>query len=414
MKKNKKIRISIAAALIAVAAIVGIWFSQPAYTLTMDVNPSIEIVSNRLDKVVEVNPINSDAREMLRDSKIKNRNLKGTIEDLADLMVLKGYISGGKDNLVMITVSDNAISKESVEKLNNAIVAYLENKQIEATVFNQAVDKKYKDSKTGKDLIAEKISGLDDDADYSRLLNMTLKELIEYAEDRNISSEKLFSRIVGTKPSKETVKEAVKDYKEFIGIEKAKEIALKLVDGNGEIVKFKLDDVYDDDDDNPEYEIEIAADGYEYEIEIDAYTGEVLEFEKDNDDDDKDDLDDDRYDDEDDDYRYDEDNEDDLDDDRYDDKDDRYDEEEDDDLDDDRYDYEDDEDMDDKKVRGERIGEAKAKEIALSWVNGNIVEFESDDEEYKIEILADGYEYEIEIDAYTGEVLGVDKDEIDE
>lgn len=45
---------------------------------------------------------------------------------------------------------------------------------------------------------------------------------------------------------------------------------------NCKIVDFELE--YDDD---PEYKIEIIANGYEYDIEIDGYTGKVLEFEKD-------------------------------------------------------------------------------------------------------------------------------------
>ena len=359
MKKNKKIGLSLVLALVAVLAFVGIRLNQPAYSLTMDVNPSIEIVSNRLDKVVQVNPLNKDAREMLKDFKIKDRNLKDTIEDLADLMVLKGYISGGKDNLVMITVNDNAINQDSVDKLNSAIVAYLENKQIEATVFNQAIDKKYEDSKTGKELIAEKISKLDHDLDYDQLSGLTLKELVKLAEKRNISSEKLFSRIVGTKSNKEG--------RELIGENKAKEIALGLI--NGEIVEFELDDDYN------EYEIEIIANGYEYEIEIDAYTGKVLKFEKDH-------LDDDKYDD-DNDY-------------------------------DDKYDDDRDDDKQDKKANPQRIGAEKAKEIALKLVNGKIIDFELDDDEYNIEIVSNGYEYEIEIDAYTGEVLDFEKDDIDD
>lgn len=59
----------------------------------------------------------------------------------------------------------------------------------------------------------------------------------------------------------------------------------------------------DEDDGRLEYEIEIKANGYEYEIELDAYTGKVLDLEKDHDDDyyddhdDNDDWDDDDYDD---------------------------------------------------------------------------------------------------------------------
>lgn len=274
MKRNKMVGLAILLILISVVAYVGVRLNQPAYTLTMDVNPSIEIVSNRLNKVVAVNPLNEDAQEMLRSFELNDRNLKNTIEDLADLMVLKGYISGGKDNVVMITVNDNESDSNVVNKLNNAIAAYLENKRIEATIVNQAITKEYEDNKTGKEIIAKKISDLDDELDYDQLLNMSLKRLIEFAEARDISLETLFSRILETKEIK-------KEYNEFIGEAKAKEIALGLV--NGKIVQFKLDDVYDDDDDKPEYEIEIVANGYKYEIELDAYTGKVLEFEKDDD-----------------------------------------------------------------------------------------------------------------------------------
>ena len=60
----------------------------------MDVNPSIEIKSNRLNKVVEINPLNEDAKNLLKDFKHKDKSLQKTIEDLADLMVLKGNRKG--------------------------------------------------------------------------------------------------------------------------------------------------------------------------------------------------------------------------------------------------------------------------------------------------------------------------------
>ena len=64
------------------------------------------------------------------------------------------------------------------------------------------------------------------------------------------------------------------------------------------------------------------------------------------------------------------------------------------------------------------IGEARAREIALERANGRIVDFELEWDdgrpEYKIEIVARGYEYEIEIHGYTGEVLDIDRDELDD
>lgn len=93
---NKKIKIGIftGSILIAVAVLLGIIINQPAYTFTMDVNPSIEIKSNRLNKVVEINPLNEDAKNLLKDFKHKDKSLQKTIEDLADLMVLKGNRKG--------------------------------------------------------------------------------------------------------------------------------------------------------------------------------------------------------------------------------------------------------------------------------------------------------------------------------
>lgn len=361
MKKNKKFGLLIAIALLVAIGVGGLKLTQPSYALRMDVNPSIEIVSNRLNKVVEVNPLNDDARKMLKDYKIANKDLKNTIEDLADLMVLRGYISGGKDNLVMITVDDDHVNKDMVNKLNEAIAAYLENKQIEATIVNQSIPKENASEKTSKEIVVERISALNDDLDFEKMADMTLRELIAYAESNNISPQSLFNRVVRTAKHNGNIGNKVNVHKDdddkkgsktIIGEAKAREIALELV--NGEIVEFKLDD-YDDDDYDAEYEIKIIANGYKYEIEIDAYTGKVLEFEKDG-----------------------------------------------------------------KVTTNNRkiIGEARAREIALGLVNGKIVEFELDDYEdddddakYEIEIIANGYEYEIEIDAYTGKVLEFEKDD---
>lgn len=374
MNKSRKIGLVTVVAFLAVAAFGWVTLNQPAYSLTMDVNPSIEVVSSRLDKVLEVKPLNDDAREMLKDFEIKDKDLTKTIEDLADLMVLKGFISGGKDNLVMITVSDEASKQDVVDRLNAAIAAYLENKQIEATIVNQSIDGQY--DKTGKELFAQKISELDDDLNYEQLSQMNLVKLVEYADARNLDPEVLFSRMLRTK-------EVKRESKEFIGEARAKEIALGLV--NGRIVEFELDD-RDDGDDNPEYEIEIVANGYKYEIELDAYTGKVLEFERD-------------------------------------------------DLDDDDRDSKTVKSNTTTKssqpaksnttakpaqtkksntaAKRQVIGAAKAKEIALGLAKGRIVDFELDDGEYEIEIEGNGYEYEIEIDAYTGKVLEFEKERDD-
>lgn len=260
MKKNTKIGI-VVLMLVAMLAVTGVILNQPAYAFKMDVNPSIEIKANRLERVVEIIPLNEDARNLLKDFKLTDKSLEKTIEDLADLMVLKGYISGGKDNLVMITVNDENTNQKVVEGLNKAIKAYLENKQIEATIVNQAISENNNNNqnKSGKEIIANRIKYIDDDD--KKIVNLNKENVNANKDHENKkSSGKIISR------------------------EEAKNIALGLV--NGTIVEFELDE----DDGRQEYEIEIIANGIEYEIEIDASTGKVLEFESDDyDDDDRDD-----------------------------------------------------------------------------------------------------------------------------
>ena len=90
--------------------------------------------------------------------------------------------------------------------------------------------------------------------------------------DSKISSSSLSSK-KGTKVNKSN--------RNYIGIDKARAIALSRVKGanNSHVKKIKLD--YDDG--RPVYEGEIRYKGWEYEFEIDAITGRVLEWEKDRD-----------------------------------------------------------------------------------------------------------------------------------
>lgn len=334
---KNKIIIALSILVISLAA-VGYVVTQPVNSLTMDVNPSIEIVTNRLDRVVEINPLNADAEELLKDFNPRDKNLEKTVNDLVDL---------------------------------------LENKQIEATILNQAIARGNRDQKqTGVQLAAQRLEEIDGDLTAEQIGSMTVKELIHYSKENNLPIENLFKVAAGD------IDGAIEG-RAMISKEEAQKIALERV--NDQIIKVELDDLRDDD--GPEYEIKILSGEVKYELEIDAFTGEIREVEKD------DDRDNDRDDDRDDDRHHD----------RYDDIDD----------DDGRADYKGGDDSrkasaSKKQTKGSskgRISADQAKAIALELTGGGtIIEFEADDE-YEIEIKSKDKKYEIEIDAYTGKVL---------
>lgn len=276
--KHKKIYYLLSAFILTIV-VMGVIATQPANYLTMDVNPSIEIVTNRLDRVVEINPLNDDAKELLKDFQPKDRSLERTVNDLVDLMILTGHIKGGEDNFVMITVADDSVDNKLVDKVNRTINAMLQNKQIEATILNQAIAKSDRDKKqTGVQLAAQRLQEIDGSLTAEQLGSMTVKEIIHYSKENNIPIESLFKIAAGDI-------DKVAGERTIISREDAKKIALEKI--NGEIIKLELD-CYGDD--GPEYEIEILSDGVKYEIEIDAYTGKIREFERDDDDFDDDDY----------------------------------------------------------------------------------------------------------------------------
>ena len=99
-----------------------------------------------------------------------------------DLLILTGHIRGGEDNIVMITVKDDSVDSRLVNKVNQAIQAMLENKQIEATILNQAIASSDRDAnQTGVQLAAKRIQEMDERLTAEEIESMTVKELISTA-----------------------------------------------------------------------------------------------------------------------------------------------------------------------------------------------------------------------------------------
>lgn len=174
----------------------------PVNAITIDVNPSIELQTNRLNEVVKVNPLNKDAEQMLKGFKIKDPNLNDVVEDVVDRMVFTGHISGGSDNVVMLSVDEDNQNPDMVDKVNQTIAAYLEKRQVEASVLTQSVtadkaDKQLADDKDvspGKLTLIQKIMDGDKSLTFEDLSSISLKELLLAAEKINIDTDNLFDQ----------------------------------------------------------------------------------------------------------------------------------------------------------------------------------------------------------------------------
>ena len=139
---KKKIIILIIVCLILVIGVVGFifWNNRTVSTITLDINPSIEINLDRNEKVKSIVALNDDAKEVINNN-IKGKSLEKTIGSLIDNLIDKGYVKEN-DTIEIILYSEGKISNNDIkEKLNNN----LQDKKISSDII--VVDKVTKEDK---------------------------------------------------------------------------------------------------------------------------------------------------------------------------------------------------------------------------------------------------------------------------
>ncbi|MFC5605091.1 PepSY domain-containing protein [Sporosarcina koreensis] len=162
--------------------------------------------------------------------------------------------------------------------------------------------------------------------------------------------------IGGVALAEESVPAVGKQSDKMISLQDAKKVATDKVKG-GIVTEAELDE----DDGRYHYEVDLKEGKYEYDLEIDAYTGKIIKFEK---------------------------------------------------------------EMENEKVAEPAkekqavkpdsktmLTEEQAIAIAKKQASGVVTDFELDDNVYEIELKDGNIEYELEIDAFTGDILSFEQDE---
>lgn len=388
-KNKKKLAGKIVAACAAIAIIFGgaAFFAGNALTeskITIDVNPSVEIITGKSDKVKKVEPLNEDGEIIIDGMDFKNTDVDITVNALIGSMAKKGYLTDVNNENVLVSVQNDDAQKAEkirVEVVNNVRKALNEN-NVSATVFNQVVtdDKSIADMAKeynisyGKAAFISQLLTIAPDLDAKSLSAMTISEIAALVESKNIDISKII-RYEYDDSVHENIEDAIEDWNEqdenalvsqdeYIGMEEALYAALKHA-GVSKDTAYDISVKLDADEDGVEYDVDFKANGKEYDYEIHASTGEVIKFEVETDDD----------------YVK--------------------------------------TTQSSSSATESLIGEEKAKEIAFknagvaaSNAKNVSVKLDNDDGavKYEVEFDYDKWEYEYDINAYTGAVISSDKD----
>ena len=249
--------------------------------IDLDVNPSIELKTNRNDRVLQVTALNDDAGDILDGMDLKGVDFDVAVNALIGSMLKNGYIDELK-NSVLITVDndDEAKSREMEARLMESISAILTENQIQPAIMSQSVSgtdstlqqlaDQYQIS-VGRASLIQRICDRDQTKTFDELAKLSVNDLYLIADSKDVEFDDILAQ---GDPSSEG----------YIDAASAKTAALSHA-GFAEDEVIALTAKLDFDDGRMVYEVEFYRDGMEYDYEVDATTGSVLKWEKDRDDD---------------------------------------------------------------------------------------------------------------------------------
>ena len=285
-RKNPYLRmISVAAAFLLLLGIaftsIGYgWSNAVTTTVSLDVNPSVEILLNRNEKVKEIHALNEDARIILGDMNFEGSSLDVAINALIGSMLRNGYITE-LANSILISVDDNNAdrAKNLQEKLTREIETLLQTETFNGAILCQTVTKtdelsavaKAHNISLGKAKLINQLVAQNTTYTFEDLVGLSINDLNLLVESGHAAPEN-------------TQSSGTASEKAYIGFDKAKEIAFThAAVPAGTTLNAKTD--LDSEKGIIIYEVEFTYDGYEYEYDINATTGEILHVEKERDDD---------------------------------------------------------------------------------------------------------------------------------
>ena len=111
---NRALGLVAGAVCVVVRFIVGgMLFTTPTASVSMDVNPSIELSLNRFDRVLIATPKNKDAERVLSGLELKNRTYAEALQLIVVSQQELGYLQDGSD-MVFAVQSDNTKQQEKL------------------------------------------------------------------------------------------------------------------------------------------------------------------------------------------------------------------------------------------------------------------------------------------------------------
>lgn len=249
--------------------------NAPDSLVDIDVNPSVQLTVSRNEKVLSCEALNADGTEIIDDMDLRGSPLNVAVNALIGSMVQHGYIDELKNSVLITVANEDAAKAQALqESLMEDISGLLAGESLDAAVMGQTITTRDQTLASqaetygisaGKAALIQRILDTDPTLTFESLAGLSVNDLNLLLQSKQADTSGM------------TVTGQASD-KAYIGLEKAREIALAQLPG------ATLKEIDFDYDDGMVYEAELLKDGYEYDLEIDALTGAVVKWEYEEDD----------------------------------------------------------------------------------------------------------------------------------
>ena len=277
-KKNNTWKLGLAmcvAALLMIGGISGFnHFNSNLVTSTIafDVNPSIELEMNKNEEVLKVNALNEDAIKVLDGMNLVGSDMDVAVNALIGSMIKQGYLSELTNSiLVSVNSNDQAVTNELQKKLMEEINELIKENNLTGSVLSQKIqldDEEIEELANvygitkGKTQLIKEILKTNPYHSFEDLVNLSINELNLISQSKQDTMENV------------TVSGTASD-KKYIGVQKAKEIALEKANLKENQV-LDLDVELDYEMGTMIYEVEFEYNQLDYDFDIKATDGTIL------------------------------------------------------------------------------------------------------------------------------------------
>lgn len=104
-------------ALLVTAGNYAAFAQRVATTISLDVNPSIEITANESDEVIEIKALNEDAETIIEDLDLESVDLDVAMHVIVGSMVRNGYIDEEKNAVLLAVENEDEAKQQELEAL---------------------------------------------------------------------------------------------------------------------------------------------------------------------------------------------------------------------------------------------------------------------------------------------------------